>query len=147
MQWWFLGYFLLAAKLTFGRVAQTNIIDAFEKVSPKKVSKLWGKYAGFANLFNIFLLISVFVWYVWLFNRNIYFRNVWVGYLFVYGLENFWANIWRFGPKIKFFEGIFSVCLVFFCTCYSLVAFFQCLKTLLKNCRLMSCLDNDAAEV
>ena len=56
----FLGYFLLASKLTFGRVAQTNIVDAFQKVSPKKVSGLWGKCVGYANLFNVFLLVSVY---------------------------------------------------------------------------------------
>ncbi len=56
-----LGYFLLIAKLTFGRIAQINIVDAFQKVSRKKISGLWGKTVGFANLFNLFAVTSVYV--------------------------------------------------------------------------------------
>ena len=57
----FLGYFLLTAKVTFGQIAQTDFIDAFQKVGKKGTSKLWAKFGGFSALFNIFFVSSVYI--------------------------------------------------------------------------------------
>lgn len=57
----FLGYFLLAAKLTFGHIAQTNFIDGFQKVVNKKISPWWGRIGGGLTLFNILFVSSVYV--------------------------------------------------------------------------------------
>lgn len=57
----FLGYFLLTSKLTFGRIAQTNFINGFQKVCPKKISPLWGKSAGFLTILNIILVSSIYL--------------------------------------------------------------------------------------
>ena len=57
----FLGYFLLTSKLTFGRIAQTNFINGFQKVSDKKISHLWGKCAGFLTILNIILVSGIYL--------------------------------------------------------------------------------------
>ena len=56
----FLGYFLLAAKVTFGRIAQTDFIDAFQKTC-KNASRLWADCGGFFALFNIFFVSSIYI--------------------------------------------------------------------------------------
>ena len=57
----FLGYFLLTAKITFGRIAKTNFVHAFQKVTDSCVSPWWGRCTGFLTLFNIFLVSAVYV--------------------------------------------------------------------------------------
>jgi len=57
----FLGYFLLSSKLTFGRIAQTNFINGFQKVCPEKISPMWGKSAGFLTILNIILVSSIYL--------------------------------------------------------------------------------------
>ena len=57
----FLGYFLLTAKMTFGRIAGTNFVHGFQKVSDNKVSCWWGRIGGFLTLFNIFFVSAVYV--------------------------------------------------------------------------------------
>ena len=54
----FLGYFLLTAKITFGRIAKTNFVDAFQKVTNGTVSRWWGRIGGFLTLFNIVARIN-----------------------------------------------------------------------------------------
>ena len=56
----FLGYFLLTAKLTFGYIARTNLMDGFKAVD-EKASNLWGKIGGGLTLFNIFAVCSIYV--------------------------------------------------------------------------------------
>ena len=71
----FLGYFLLSAKLTFGRIAQTNLVDGFRIVGEKaniSVSRFWGYIGGGLGFLNALLVSAVYVivlgWtasYVW----------------------------------------------------------------------------------
>jgi len=56
-----LGYFLLTAKLTFGRIAETNFVHGFQKVTDGKASRWWGRVGGFLTLFNIFFVAAVYV--------------------------------------------------------------------------------------
>lgn len=59
-----LGYFLLLAKLAFGRSAQSNIIDGFEVVAQKNkktVSKWWGRTAGGLAILNVALVSGIYV--------------------------------------------------------------------------------------
>ncbi len=77
------GYFLLTAKLTFGRIAQTNFINGFQKASPQKISPLWGKIAGATTIFNIFMVSSIYAivigWtlsYVWVTLHNLTKPNI-----------------------------------------------------------------------
>lgn len=59
-----LGYFLLLAKLAFGRAAQTNIVDGFQVVAKKDhktVSSWWGCFGGMLAMLNILLVSSVYV--------------------------------------------------------------------------------------
>lgn len=59
-----LGYFLLTAKLGFGRMASTNILDGFKKTalqSHKKNGSLWGYSAGGLAVLNGFLVSSIYV--------------------------------------------------------------------------------------
>lgn len=59
-----LGYFLLTAKLAFGRLAATNIVDGFDKTmrqSGKKPNRLWGLCTGGLAVFNGVLVSSVYV--------------------------------------------------------------------------------------
>lgn len=58
-----IGYFLLLAALTFGRVAGTNIIDGFQAVAvknKKKVSKIWGAFGGSLAAVNVVLVASIY---------------------------------------------------------------------------------------
>ncbi len=58
-----IGYFLLLAALTFGRVAGTNIIDGFEAAAvknKKKVSKIWGMLGGSLAAINVVLVASIY---------------------------------------------------------------------------------------
>ena len=56
-----LGYFLLTAKITFGRVAKTNFVNGFKKVTDGNASPWWGRIGGFLTLFNIFFVSAVYV--------------------------------------------------------------------------------------
>ncbi|MBQ3696152.1 MAG: sodium-dependent transporter [Alphaproteobacteria bacterium] len=56
-----LGYFLLTAKITFGRIAETNFVHGFEKVTDGHVSRWWGRVGGSLTLFNIFFVAAVYV--------------------------------------------------------------------------------------
>ena len=59
-----LGYFMLVAKLGFGRMAQTNIVDGFQAVAAqnhKSVSRIWGWLGGWLALLNVFLVSAVYV--------------------------------------------------------------------------------------
>ena len=59
-----LGYFLLTAKLAFGRTAQTNIIDGFQVVAQKNnksVHRFWGVTAGSLTVFNTFFVSSIYL--------------------------------------------------------------------------------------
>ena len=55
-----LGYFLMTAKITFGRIAQTNFMDGFKAVNPE-VSSWWGRIGGGLTLFNIFAVCAIYV--------------------------------------------------------------------------------------
>ena len=58
-----IGYFLLLAALTFGRVAGTNIIDGFEAAAvknKKKASKIWGMLGGSLAAVNVVLVASIY---------------------------------------------------------------------------------------
>ena len=57
----FLGYFLLTAKMAFGHIAQTNFIDGFQHVLPKKVSPWWGRLGGGLTIFNVFAVTAVYI--------------------------------------------------------------------------------------
>ena len=57
----FLGYFLLTAKLSFGHIARTNIIDGFQKVIDEKISPWWSRIGGGLTLFNILFVSSIYV--------------------------------------------------------------------------------------
>ena len=56
-----LGYFILTAKLAFGRLAKTNFMDGFKKVATSKVSLWWGRIGGGLALFNIFAVSAVYI--------------------------------------------------------------------------------------
>jgi len=59
-----LGYFMLVAKLTFGRMAQTNIVDGFQKVARqhnRSVSRAWGWLGGWLAFINTWLVSAVYV--------------------------------------------------------------------------------------
>ena len=59
-----LGYFMLTAKLAFGRVAQTNIVDGFRVVAEKtgqKASPLWGWLGGWIGFITGLLIAAVYV--------------------------------------------------------------------------------------
>lgn len=59
-----LGFFILLAKLSFGRTAQTNIVDGFQVVAEKNkksVSRFWGWLGGFFTVLNTFLVGSIYV--------------------------------------------------------------------------------------
>lgn len=59
-----LGYFILTAKLTFGRTAQTNIIDGFQVVAQKNKKNIhpcWGLTAGFLTVFNTFFVGGIYL--------------------------------------------------------------------------------------
>lgn len=59
-----LGYFLLLAKLAFGRLAHTNLIDGFKAVGKegnKTISQNYGRFAGFLTMFNTFLVASIYL--------------------------------------------------------------------------------------
>lgn len=59
-----LGYFMLTAKLAFGRTAQTNIIDGFQVAAQKNnksVHRSWGLIAGGLTLFNTFFVSGVYL--------------------------------------------------------------------------------------
>ena len=59
-----LGYFLLTAKLTFGRMAQTNIMDGFQVVAKqnhRSVSRVWGWLGGWLAFINVWLVSAVYV--------------------------------------------------------------------------------------
>jgi len=59
-----LGYFLLTAKLAFGRMAQTNIVDGFQKVANqhhRSVSRMWGWLGGWLAFVNAWLVSAVYV--------------------------------------------------------------------------------------
>ena len=78
-----LGYFLLTAKLTFGRIAQTNFVNGFQKVSEQKVSSLWGKFGGGLTGLNILLVGSVYavvigwtLYYVFISGQNLFCQSL-----------------------------------------------------------------------
>lgn len=59
-----LGYFLILAKLAFGRLAHTNLIDGFKVVGKKggkNISQNFGRFAGFCTMFNTFLVGSIYL--------------------------------------------------------------------------------------
>ena len=59
-----LGYFLMLAKLAFGRTAQTNIIDGFSVVAEKnkkQISAWWGRVWGMAAMINVLFVSGVYV--------------------------------------------------------------------------------------
>ncbi len=59
-----LGYFLLLAKLAFGRLAHTNLIDGFKVVAKKggkNISQNYGRFAGFFTMFNTLLVGSIYL--------------------------------------------------------------------------------------
>ena len=59
-----LGYFLLTAKMAFGRAAQTNIVDGFRVTGNQvtgKTSPLWGYLGGWLGFLNAMLVASVYV--------------------------------------------------------------------------------------
>ena len=59
-----LGYFLLTAKMAFGRAAQTNIVDGFRVAGDQqghKTSPLWGYLGGWLAFLNAMLVASVYV--------------------------------------------------------------------------------------
>lgn len=59
-----LGYFLLLAKLAFGRLAHTNLIDGFKmaaKAGNKSISQNYGRFAGFMTMFNTLLVGSIYL--------------------------------------------------------------------------------------
>lgn len=58
-----IGYFLLLAALTFGRLAGTNIIDGFDVAAfknKKKTSKMWGWIGGSVATINVVLVASIY---------------------------------------------------------------------------------------
>lgn len=92
-----LGYFLLTAKLAFGRMASTNILDGFEKTavqSRKKNGRLWGYGAGGLAVLNGFLVSSVYV--------------VVIGWTLLYVYESFCllTRISHVSPDAHFFSEI-----------------------------------------
>lgn len=59
-----LGYFVLLAKLAFGRLAATNLIDGFRAASlkgGKNFSQNFGRFAGFLTMFNTLLVASIYL--------------------------------------------------------------------------------------
>ena len=59
-----LGYFLLLAKLAFGRLAHTNLIDGFKvagQKGKKHISQNFGRFAGTLTMFNTFLVGSIYL--------------------------------------------------------------------------------------
>ena len=59
-----LGYFMLVAKLAFGRTAQTNLVDGFAALAKRediKVSKIWGVLGGWLGFINAWLVSAVYV--------------------------------------------------------------------------------------
>ncbi len=78
-----LGYFLLTSKLAFGRIAQTNFLDGFQKVAPKQISPLWKQIGGSLIILNIFLVCSIYAivigWtlsYVFVAGQNLFSTNI-----------------------------------------------------------------------
>lgn len=78
-----LGYFLLTSKLTFGRIAQTNFINGFQKVAPEKVSPFWGRTGGSLTILNIFLVSSIYaivigwtLFYVFIAGQNLFSHKI-----------------------------------------------------------------------
>lgn len=59
----FLGYFMLTAKLAFGRATQTNIVDGFRVSAEQnnvKVSRFWGIMGGWLGFINGILVAAVY---------------------------------------------------------------------------------------
>ncbi|MBQ7413375.1 MAG: sodium-dependent transporter [Alphaproteobacteria bacterium] len=59
-----LGYFMLTAKLAFGRVAQTNLVDGFRVVGERagqKVSPVWGWLGGWIGFITGLLIAAVYI--------------------------------------------------------------------------------------
>ena len=59
-----LGYFLLLAKLAFGRSAQTNVVDGFQVVGNRlkiRVSPVWSYLSGGLVSLNTLLVMSIYV--------------------------------------------------------------------------------------
>ena len=59
-----LGYFMLTAKLAFGRSARTNIVDGFRVAgikNGKTVSRLWGILGGWLSFVTGVMISSVYV--------------------------------------------------------------------------------------
>ena len=58
-----LGYFMVTAKLAFGRATQTNIVDGFRVSAEQngvKVSHLWGIMGGWIGVLNAILVAAVY---------------------------------------------------------------------------------------
>ena len=58
-----LGYFMVTAKLAFGRATQTNIVDGFRISAEQngiKVSRLWGIMGGWIGVLNGILVAAVY---------------------------------------------------------------------------------------
>lgn len=78
-----LGYFLLVAKLAFGRAAQTNIVDGFQvtaRQNNRSVSPLWGCLGGWLGFINAMLVASVYVIVIgWTASYVVEGFNLWIG--------------------------------------------------------------------
>ena len=80
----FLGYFLLASKLAFGRMAQTNIVDGFQTVAARNhqsVSPVWGWLGGWLAFINAWLVASVYVVVIgWTLSYVVRGGGLWLGF-------------------------------------------------------------------
>ncbi|MDY6407560.1 MAG: sodium-dependent transporter [Pseudomonadota bacterium] len=59
-----LGYFMLVAKLSFGRLSQTNLVDGFKVAANREgiaVSPIWGWLGGWLGFMNAWLVSAVYV--------------------------------------------------------------------------------------
>ncbi len=59
-----LGYFVLLAKLAFGRLAGTNFVDGFRQGAlkgGKNYSQNFGRFAGFMTMFNTLLVAGIYL--------------------------------------------------------------------------------------
>lgn len=106
-----LGYFLILAKLAFGRLAGTNLIDGFEqvgKLAHKKTSKNYGRFAGFLTMFNTSLVAGIYL--------------VVIGWTLFYVFESFLhlTGFQKVAPNEQMFISLtqsFSKQLFFGCVC------------------------------
>ena len=94
-----LGYFVLLAKLAFGRLAGTNIIDGFKTAAQnggKSFSQNYGRVAGFLTMFNTALVGSIYL--------------VVIGWTLFYVSDSFsyLLSIQHTQPGPKVFEGLTS---------------------------------------